>query len=147
MVKMLAHPRVGTAVAHLCQYGLKTWGDDGAWQPAKKATRFASSSEGVLRQLDRKCDGAHMHRHLTQGRAKHAAVYPPELCRAILRGIEKQRLREGAKRPSHAEMQVDHGRGVFSLQDNDEKIELAEDARQEELMHESEALSKVGQAQ
>jgi hypothetical protein len=147
MAKMLKHPRVNTVVAHLCQYGMKTKGNDGLWYPAKKATRFASSSEEVLQMLDRKCDGAHVHHHLTQGRAKHAAVYPPELCRAILRGIEKQRLREGAKRPSHAEMQVDRGRGVFSLQDNDEKIELAEDARQEELMHESEALSKVGQAQ
>jgi hypothetical protein len=147
MVKMLAHPRVGTAVAHLCQYGLKTRGDDGAWQPAKKATRFASSSEEVLRQLDRKCDGKHVHRHLTQGRARHAAVYPPELCRAILRGIEGQRLREGAKVLSHAERQVERGCGIHSLQGDRARVELAPDARYEELMHESEALSRIGQKQ
>jgi hypothetical protein len=147
MVKMLAHPRVNTVVAHLCQYGMKTMGDDGLWQPAKKATRFASSSEEVLRRLDRKCDGAHVHCHLTSGRAKHAAVYPPELCRAILRGIERQRLREGAKMLSHAETQVERGCGIFNLQDDKEKVELAADARYEELMHESEALDKIGQEQ
>ena len=107
MMKMMAHPRVDSVVAHLCQYGMKTMGDDGSWQPAKKATRFASSSEEVLKKLDRKCNGEHAHRHLTSGRAKHAAVYPPELCKAILRGIEKQRLREGAKVSSYAEEQVE----------------------------------------
>jgi hypothetical protein len=147
MVKMLAHPRVNTVVAHLCQYGMKTMGDDGLWQPAKKATRFASSSEEVLQQLDRKCNGKHVHCHLTSGRAKHAAVYPPELCRSILRGIERQRLREGAKVPSHAERQVERGCGIFNLQDDREKVELAPDACYEELMHESEALGKIGQEQ
>jgi len=40
MEKMMKHPSVETVVAHLCQFGMKTKGANGDWQPAKKATRF-----------------------------------------------------------------------------------------------------------
>ena len=37
------------------------------------------------------CDGSHLHQHLIGGRAAAAALYPPELCKAICRGLVKQR--------------------------------------------------------
>ena len=98
--KMLQRPGVDTVVAHLCQYGLKAKDDMGQWKPAMKATRFASSSPEVLRLLSKKCPRRHEHQQLVNGRAKDAAVYPPALCRAILKGIDAQRRREGLAMPA-----------------------------------------------
>eukprot|EP00969_Alexandrium_andersonii_P141761 6267918-Alexandrium_andersonii.AAC.1 len=39
----------------------------------------------------------------------HAAIYPPALCAAILRGVAAQRAREGCPVPRHVQDRVDHG--------------------------------------
>ena len=43
--------------------------------------------------------GGHRHQPLLGGRAAAAAIYPPQLCKAILRGAEAQRRREGQALP------------------------------------------------
>eukprot|EP00969_Alexandrium_andersonii_P272893 12062769-Alexandrium_andersonii.AAC.1 len=66
-----------------------------------------------------------MHEHgVLQGRlpsgvnrTTEAAVCPPALCTAILRGIAAQRVREGEAMPTHVERRLDAGRAVYSLGD------------------------------
>ena len=106
--RLLWNPRVGSTVAHLCQFGMKTRGQDGEWRLARKATRFMSSSVEILKRLEKKCQRDHVHQHLVDGRAKGAAIYPPMLCRAILRGIGAQNRKEGRKR--HAETRGEYVR-------------------------------------
>ena len=57
----------------------------------KKPTGFITSSRCIAAQLDAKCDGTHSHVHLVGGRAAGAQVYPEDLCRAILRGVVRQK--------------------------------------------------------
>ena len=59
---------------------------------AKKPTRFMTNSRSIGHELRRKCDRAHPHQPLVDGRAKDAARYPPALCRAICRGIVKEKM-------------------------------------------------------
>ena len=63
--------------------------------PAQKPTRFLSSAPELLHLLGKQCPGDHEHQPLTNGRPAAAAIYPFALCRAMLRGIEAQRRREG----------------------------------------------------
>ena len=55
--------------------------------PAKKPTRWASSSSYMLRRLGKGCSGQHVHQQLVGGRAKDAALYPLPLIVEILRGM------------------------------------------------------------
>ena len=87
MMKLLSHPRVESTVSDQCQYGLMTPGESGGLMPAKKATRWASTSPQMLSRLSRRCPGDHVHQHLIGGRAADAAFYPPELITDILRGM------------------------------------------------------------
>lgn len=63
--------------------------------PAKKTTRFMTSSNHMVAQLSRKCPGDHDHQHLIGGRCAAAAFYPLPLVRAILRGIRNTAVAEG----------------------------------------------------
>ena len=76
-----------SVVSDQCQYGLLTPGPDGTPMPAKKATRWASSSPSVLARLSSRCKSDHEHQHLIGGREANAAFYPPELITDILRGM------------------------------------------------------------
>ena len=92
---LLNLPAVGSVVGHQCRYGQKAQADNGEWHLVKKATRWMSSAPEVLARLGHKCRGGHRHQALVSGRAAAAAIYPPQLCRAILRGAEAQQRREG----------------------------------------------------
>eukprot|EP00969_Alexandrium_andersonii_P248520 10980282-Alexandrium_andersonii.AAC.1 len=59
------------------------------------STRWMSSAGLILFELGCKCTGGHQHTHLVSGRAAAAAVYPPQLCWAILRGADAQCRLEG----------------------------------------------------
>ena len=87
MLKLLNHRRVKTTVSDQCQYGLVTPGPGGEMLPAKKPTKWASSSPQMLARQSKRCPGDHEHQHLTGGRAAQAAFYPPPLVTNILRGI------------------------------------------------------------
>ena len=76
--------------ADQCMYGLKTWGPNGRKDMhAKKPTKFMTNCAQIKKELQKKCDGQHKHQTLMGwgGRAKWAARYPPELCRAICMGL------------------------------------------------------------
>ena len=83
----MEHPKISSVVSDQCEYGLLTPNEDGLPTPAKKPTRWMSSSPQVLNRLSRECRGNHVHQHLVGGRAKAAQDYSPELIGEILRGM------------------------------------------------------------
>ena len=87
MKRLLNHPGVNSVVSDQCQYGLLTPGPEGKLLPAKKPTRWASTSSHMLARLSARCPGNHEHQHLVGGRAANAAFYPPGLIINILRGM------------------------------------------------------------
>ena len=59
-----------------------------------------SNSEHVLQELDRVCSKDHKHQHLSgkakhegkwQGRSRLAQRYPEEMCKAVIRGVVKEK--------------------------------------------------------
>jgi hypothetical protein len=95
IAKLRATPGVGAVVAHQCAFGLQTSALGGGHAPAKKPTRFMSSSAAVLEALSKTCQGDHPHASLLGGtRARDAAVYPPGLCEAIAQGAAEQLHRD-----------------------------------------------------
>ena len=72
-------------------------GNKKKWAPAKKPTKFLTNSTAIAGELKVRCDKSHDHQTLIGGRAAAAARYPKGLCRAICRGIvreKKERIRE-----------------------------------------------------
>ena len=61
--------------------------DKSVMLPAKKPTRFMSSSRHMLKRLNVRCDGGHQHQHLSGGRASAAAFYPMKVVTEIVRGM------------------------------------------------------------
>ena len=59
---------------------------DGMVKPARKSTRFITTSVEVAKCLSHQCDGSHPHIHLVQ----KAQEYPRGLCEAIYSGICEQ---------------------------------------------------------
>ena len=91
--KVMRELGVDVVEADQCMFGLKTWGSSRAQLVlAKKPTRFMTNSRSIGQELRRKCDWTHPHQPLVDGRAKDAARYPPALCRAICRGIAKEKM-------------------------------------------------------
>ena len=142
MRRLMARSGVGMVVGHQCEMGLVTEDKDG-WAPAKKATKFMSTSTEVLVRLDRKCKGIHKHRHLEgKSRTEAAAAYPRRMCRLILQGIDAQRRREGKVMPEHVERELDRGCGIYSLKPEEigEQMEPEIDEEVIKTRHESEGL-------
>jgi hypothetical protein len=84
---------VEISVADQCQYGLRTWGRNRRVKDvaARKRTKFMTNSEEIAAELRRRCRGEHEHGHLTGKRAQEAAIYPEGLCKAICRGLLKEK--------------------------------------------------------
>ena len=97
--ELLQDGRVHIVENHQCRFGLESHihvrgGEQG---PVKKPTGFMTSSRCIAMQLDKRCDGTHTHVHLVGGRAATAQTYPEEQCKAIVRGVVRQKAedREG----------------------------------------------------
>ena len=88
--RMLDREDVISTVIDMCQYGMTAQGEYGE-QPAKKPTRMMTNSPWLAEQLKRRCRGEHIHTTLVGGKAGPCARYPPGLCRAICKGIQKQK--------------------------------------------------------
>ena len=90
VIKVMKRYGVKVVQADLCMFGLTSWGSTkNTKMKVKKSTKFMTNAEALAEELDKKCDGSHVHQHLVGGRAKAAAKYPEELCRAICRGFNK----------------------------------------------------------
>ena len=97
--KLEKEEEVRVVTTDQCMFGLLTWKgkNKNKWVPAKKPTRFLTNSEAIAGELNVRCDKSHEHQALIEGRAAAAARYPKGLCRAICRGIvreKKERIRE-----------------------------------------------------
>jgi hypothetical protein len=111
-----ALPQVQEVTAHQCCFGLAARDSSGSVELVKKPTRFLSSAPLLLKELSRRCSGGHRHTQLLGGRrAAAAAVYPPGLCRAILRGIARQYRRDGLVVPAGVGRACQRGSGVCDL--------------------------------
>ena len=70
--------------------------DSGKVSKVLKPTRWLSTSECLVKRLTKKCPGEHQHATLLGGKkTRAAAIYPPELCRQILLGVQDQLQAEG----------------------------------------------------
>ena len=98
---------VSTVVSDQCEYGLLTPGPKGEPMPAKKPTRWMSSSPHMLKRLSRRCQGDHQHQHLVGGRAKSAENNPIELITDILRVLRDTADFE-EERGDEVEANIDH---------------------------------------
>ena len=59
-------------------------------RPATKPTRWLTNSPCLVDKLSLRCDGAHSHQEILEGRPQAAQVYPPKLCRAFFNGFARQ---------------------------------------------------------
>ena len=91
--------------ADQCQYNATTK----AGEPLKKPTRFMTNSSCIADALSKRCPGrggvcsrGAVHALCNGQRAKDAAIYPFELCRAILVGFRNQMIADGRLRPQAA---------------------------------------------
>ena len=91
--ELLKHPSVAIAQGHMYQFRMTSHIDrrGGEVGLVKKPTGFMTSSQFLLRELDKKCPGGHQHVPLVGGRAAAAQVYPDMLCEAICRGVVRQK--------------------------------------------------------
>lgn len=113
--RLLAQPGIAAVTCDQCRFGLQVKGENGEYGLAKKPTRFMSSSAEVLKELDKKCNHEHEHVPLMgKQRTTAAAIYTPELCRAMLRGIEAQLHREG-RVPAGVGRAASRGVGLYAL--------------------------------
>ena len=85
--RLMMHPKISSLLSDQCEYGLLTPDADGLPTPARKPTRWMSSSSHMLKRLSRRCQGQHTHQNLVGGRAKAAEDYSIELITEILRGM------------------------------------------------------------
>ena len=95
--ELMMRPEVGKVELHMCALGMKSCDEQGEGL-VHKSTTLMSSSEEVLRIMDRRCsnesqskDHNHRHVYLIQGRSKAAQVYPREFCERLCEGIAAQK--------------------------------------------------------
>lgn len=95
IMKIADKENVVISTADLCMYGLRTKSASagGAEEVfAKKPTKFMTNSARITEELSRRCRGLHAHQRLMGGkRAEAAAKYPPDLCKAICRGLRQEK--------------------------------------------------------
>ena len=92
---------VRTVLGHMCQFGMQQHDEEGMGH-ILKPTKFMTNSDCIAQQLDRRCEGKggarHRHIPLMGGRrTKDAAIYPDQLCIAILRGLRQEVERRRGK--------------------------------------------------
>ena len=91
--------------SHMCCFGMTSVDEDGEGL-VKKPTRYMTNAPLVAEELEMCCTGDHRHVKLVGGRAAKAAIYPPQLCEAILRGLKRQLISDGSIARNEKMMQV-----------------------------------------
>ncbi len=88
--KVLARPGVRLVAADMCQFNL-TIKDSKGEGLAKKPTLFMTNSRELARELGKKCQGGHQHKHIEGGRVSRASgIYTEQLCAAICTAAARQ---------------------------------------------------------
>ena len=112
-----------------------------------KPTRFMSSAWVLLEHLGRGCSWDHEHQTaVRRGHVTAAAEYPARLSKAVLCGIDAQRLREGRGPPQPAVRSLRLGTGLYNLspdaRDKPMKVDCA--ILQDHVKDEEEELQEYG---
>ena len=136
VVDFILRHDVYTAVSHMCRFGMTAPRGDGTEGPVMKPTRWLTNAPCVADELEAmKCTKDHDHVTLLDGKAKAAQVYPPALCRTIVRGLSRQLrqdisdLREGVNALEEAGIESGYEPPMFNLEileDVDYKCSLKE---------------------
>ena len=118
-----------TVKADQCMFGQATRGARrGTTAPARKRTRFMTTSYHIAKELDRRCAGAHSHQRLTEGRAAEGPRFTPAMCRAICRGLIHEKACEAGGLRAVAE--VSPCESGAKVPDADEFHEVAPNTRE-----------------
>lgn len=97
--EIMEMPGMMTTVCDMCCFGMTTTSHEGPGEDlVLKPTRWMSNCLGITKAITRRCAGGHRHGHLTNGRAKRAAIYPPSLCDAICKGLAMQLCEDKGER-------------------------------------------------
>ena len=104
MLRLMKFPGVHVTVADQCMYGLTSPSPGGEKLPAKKPTRFLTSSSQMAARLSTRCNKLHSHQQLVGGRCRDAAFYPLGLIRAILLGMSDTRDAEAKSQAASLEV-------------------------------------------
>jgi len=121
-----------------CQYGAV---ESKSGDPVRKATGFMTNAPRLAASLSRLCDGqdgacggvnkgsGRRHRQCEGRVAREAALYPPGLCKAILRGISRQLMDDGVFSAGEVGVQALTVREVIhQLQRDDAYILVSDEA-------------------
>ena len=96
---LLDVPKVQKVRADQCQFGQEIKSGQHKGAPINKPTGFMTNSECIAKVLSRTCQGRNgqcsrptggKHQLCSSVHARRAAIYPPRLCRAIIKGIMDQ---------------------------------------------------------
>lgn len=115
MQELMELEGVHVCVLDQCAYGQCV---DGGFLN-KKPTMCLTDSPRIAAELRRRCDGNHQHQHLLGGRAKLAAVYPPGLCKAVVRGL-RAHLREKYGKSTSLPVSSEEVNEVMAVKRNEE---------------------------
>lgn len=140
MERLKKHLCVEPVIGHMCQYGMVHVDKEGVKWPVLKPTKWLSSSLALLRRLSRKCPrgsgGEFGHKHIIlfgKEKTQSAAIYPPELCRQILLGIQEQMKLEAKPMGQHLGSLMSSKMPVYDLSKDLEKLEVTIDEQDNEL--------------
>ena len=99
----------------------------------KKPTMCLTDSSHIAAELRRRCDKTHQHQQLLGGRAKLAAVYPPGLCKAVIRGL-RAHLRTKYGQPTSLPVDIEEVTEVLAVRNpEDDELDDFEDLFPEDV--------------
>ena len=126
MIAFLLRPEVGSAVLHMCAFGMMSRDEIGE-SPVHKATRVMSSAEEVIKRVEKRCTNEscdksqhHRHVHLVQGRARLAQVYPRSFGIAVCEGVAAQKRVESLGVRTRSVMSLEEMRTTASVEKGQE---------------------------
>ena len=98
--RLLRRPNVCTVKSDQCMFGCVAKTSSGQQLPARKSTRFMTSSVKMAQRLDIQCDRNHTHIPLNGKNLANASFYPEQLRLAVLRGMRDQADMEDRNEPN-----------------------------------------------
>ena len=91
LIEMMSKDGVEECVFDMCTFGMKATDADGE-ALVRKTTRVITNDPGIASILQgARCTGGHRHVHLIGGRPPAAAIYPMDLCKCLLSGVDVTR--------------------------------------------------------
>ena len=93
--KLVSTSGVLVSLMDMCRYEMVA-SDKLGEAPVRKITQIATNVPEISDALSARCEGGRRHVHLVAGRPKHAAIYPPEFCKAVVKGLEVYKQRRAA---------------------------------------------------